>query len=75
MQAFVPWSGEADTTNKIVEVALEEGVLLQTAGGAPTKIRMLPPLNVTDAELDDAFAALERALLRVAKLRPLPTIA
>jgi len=75
MQAFVTWSGEVDTTNKIVEVALEEGVLLQTAGGAPTKIRILPPLNVTDAELDDAFAALERALLRVAKLRPLPTSA
>jgi len=48
-------------------------VLLQTAGGAPTKIRMLPPLNVTDAELDDAFAALERALVRVAELRSLPT--
>lgn len=72
MQAFVPWRGDAATTQEIVEVAAEEGVLVQTAGGNPTKIRMLPPLNVTREELEDGFAALERALARVARRHDLP---
>ncbi len=36
------------------------------AGKDPMKIRMLLPVNVTDEELDAGFAALERALRRVA---------
>ena len=72
MQAFVPWSGDERVTLEIVEAALEEGVLVQTAGGHPTKIRMLPPLNVTKAELADGFRALERALVRVARRHALP---
>jgi len=72
MQAFVPWSGDERVTLEIVEVALEERVLVQTAGGHPTKVRMLPPLNVTKAELTDGFEALERALVRVARRNALP---
>ncbi|MEM9173621.1 MAG: aminotransferase class III-fold pyridoxal phosphate-dependent enzyme [Myxococcota bacterium] len=72
MQAFVPWDGDATLTNEIVAVAVEEGVLVQTAGGNPTKIRLLPPLNVTEEELAQGFAALERALVRVARRHALP---
>jgi acetylornithine/N-succinyldiaminopimelate aminotransferase len=62
MQAFVAWDGDAERTAAIIEAALEEGVLVQPAGSAPTKIRLLPPLNLTDEELDSGFAAIERAM-------------
>lgn len=65
MQAFIPFGGHPETTQRLVEVCLEEGLLLQTAGRDPLKLRLLPPLNLTPAELNSAFAALERALLRV----------
>ncbi|MCR9095922.1 MAG: aminotransferase class III-fold pyridoxal phosphate-dependent enzyme [bacterium] len=72
MQAFVPWEGDAKVTTELVEIAAEEGALVQTAGGDPMKIRLLPPLNLTEAELEDGFAALERALVRVARRHGLP---
>lgn len=72
MQAFVAWSGDPATTAAIVLAALEEGVLLQTAGASPMKIRLLPPLNLTDEEIDAGFAAIERALRRIARERALP---
>ena len=72
MQAFVPWEGDAKVTTELVEIAAEEGALVQTAGGDPMKIRLLPPLNLTRAELEDGFAALERALVRVARRHGLP---
>ena len=72
MRAFVPWNGEAATTMEIIEVAAEEGVWVQPAGSDPTKIRLLPPLNLTKEELADGFAALERALIRVARRHGLP---
>ena len=72
MQAFVPWDGDAKTTLELVEVAAEEGVLVQPAGGVPMKIRLLPPLNLTKEELEDGFACLERALVRVARRHGLP---
>ena len=62
MQAFVAWDGDAERTAAIIEAALEEGVLVQPAGSAPTKIRLLPPLNLTDEKLDSGFAAIERAM-------------
>jgi 4-aminobutyrate aminotransferase-like enzyme len=65
MQAFVPWAGEAGRVAELIETCLEEGVLFQPAGGSPTKVRLLPPLNLTSEELEEAFAALERALRRV----------
>ncbi len=65
MQAFVPWQGEADRVSELIAICLEEGVLFQPTGSGPTKLRMLPPLNLTDEELDCAFASLERAIRRV----------
>ena len=72
MKAFVAWDGDAEIAQEIVETSLEEGVMFQTAGGDPTKIRLLPPLTLEDDELADGFDALERALRRVAARRGLP---
>ena len=55
-----------------VEAALEEGLILMSAGSDPTKIRMLPPLNTTDEELEACFAILEKAMRRVAEECDLP---
>jgi 4-aminobutyrate aminotransferase-like enzyme len=66
MQAFVPWEGDPHQVAELIESCLEEGVLFQPAGSTPTKVRMLPPLNLTDDELEFAFAALERGIRRVA---------
>ena len=71
MQAFVAWDGDPDIANELISVCIEEGVLFQTTGAKPMGIRMLPPLNLTDSELETGFAALERALRRVAKARGL----
>jgi 4-aminobutyrate aminotransferase-like enzyme len=67
MQAFVAWEGQAGITQEIVEESLVEGALFQTAGSNPMKIRLLPPLTLTDEELESGFSALERALRIVAE--------
>jgi len=66
MQAFVAWEGDPTVTTDLVTACIEEGVLFQTTGSAPMKIRMLPPLTLTEPELEAAFEALERGLRRVA---------
>lgn len=65
MQAFVVGDGDATRAMALVEACVEEGVLFQTAGGQPTKIRMLPPLTIDDEEIESAFAGLDRALDRI----------
>ena len=52
--------------------AFEEGLFVFTAGAEPTRIRLLLPVNVTDLELEEGFAILEKALRRVAADRGLP---
>ncbi|MBQ8917539.1 MAG: aminotransferase class III-fold pyridoxal phosphate-dependent enzyme, partial [Oscillospiraceae bacterium] len=47
----------------VVKTAMAEGVLVLTA---KTKVRMLPPLNITYDELDRGLAALGRALAQFA---------
>jgi acetylornithine/N-succinyldiaminopimelate aminotransferase len=72
MQAFVPWHGSPEIAEAVVQASFEEGLILLTAGKSPTKVRMLPPLNVTDEELEAAFGVLEKAMRRVAEERELP---
>ncbi len=48
---------------EVVRHAAEEGLLVVPAGG--DVVRLLPPLTVTEAELDEAVGRLERALQRV----------
>jgi 4-aminobutyrate aminotransferase-like enzyme len=71
MQAFVPFDGSAEAAKAVLDAAFEEGLLLLGAGANPTKLRMLPPVNVTDEELEAGFTMLEKALGRVAEEREL----
>ncbi|WP_149196221.1 acetylornithine transaminase [Luteimonas suaedae] len=50
----------AGRAGEILDRAAAEGVLLLQAG--PDVLRFVPPLNITDAELADGLARLERAL-------------
>jgi len=72
MQAFVPFDGSSDVVGAVVAAAFEAGLMVFPAGANPTKIRMLPPVNTTDEELEAGFAILEKALTRVGEERDLP---
>ena len=72
MQAFVPWNGAPEVVKTVLHAAFEEGLILLSAGSNPTKIRMLPPVNTTDEELEAAFAMLEKTLQRVGEELGLP---
>jgi len=72
MQAFVAFDGSAELAMDVLRTAFAEGLLLLHAGSEPTKIRLLPPLDLTDEELEAAFSILEKALLQVAERRGLP---
>jgi len=72
MQAFVPFDGSADVVRAVVEAAFEAGLMVFPAGSGPTKIRLLPPVNTTDEELEAGFTILEKALARVGEERGLP---
>lgn len=65
MQAFTVFDGSPEVTRKVLEACFAEGLLLLTAGSNPTKLRMLPPVNVTDEELEAAFSVLEKSLRQV----------
>jgi acetylornithine/N-succinyldiaminopimelate aminotransferase len=50
----------------IVQKALEHGLLLNNLG--PNTLRMVPPLILTRADIDEAAALLDLALAEVAEL-------
>lgn len=62
-----PKTGEkdGDTAAKILDLALEEGVLFYFCGNAGEVLRMIPPLTVTKAEIDEGLAKLDRAFTRL----------
>jgi 4-aminobutyrate aminotransferase-like enzyme len=72
MLAFVPFDGSAELASAVLKAAYEEGLMAFSAGTNPTKIRLLPPVNTTDEELEAAFTMLEKALRRVAEEKALP---
>jgi 4-aminobutyrate aminotransferase / (S)-3-amino-2-methylpropionate transaminase / 5-aminovalerate transaminase len=51
-----------DLASKVVEEALRRGLLLLKAGVAGNCIRVLVPLVITDAELDEALGVFEDAV-------------
>jgi 4-aminobutyrate aminotransferase / (S)-3-amino-2-methylpropionate transaminase / 5-aminovalerate transaminase len=53
---------EAELASTVIQGALARGLLLLKAGVEGTAIRVLVPLVVTDAELDEALNAWEQAL-------------
>ena len=72
MWAFTAFDGSAGSVDAVVRAALEEGLLVFSAGEQPSRVRLLLPVNTTDAELAEGFARIERALRRVAKERGAP---
>jgi 4-aminobutyrate aminotransferase/(S)-3-amino-2-methylpropionate transaminase len=53
---------DKERTGKIVEAALQEGLLLLTAGQYSNVIRTLMPLVITDEELEEGLSILGRAV-------------
>ncbi len=53
---------DKERTAKIVEAALQEGLLLLTAGQYSNVIRTLMPLVITDEDLEEGLAILARAV-------------
>jgi acetylornithine/N-succinyldiaminopimelate aminotransferase len=53
--------GDDPTAPELVERALRDERLIVNATG-PATIRLLPPLTVSDAEIDEALARLGRVL-------------
>ena len=72
MQAFVPFGGQPEAVQAVIQTAFQEGLLVFGAGRDPMKIRMLLPVNTTDEELELGFAILEKALARVGEEQGLP---
>jgi 4-aminobutyrate aminotransferase-like enzyme len=66
MWAFTAFDGSAAAVDAVLRAALAEGLLVFSAGGEPSRVRLLLPVNTTDAELAEGFGLLERALRRVA---------
>jgi 4-aminobutyrate aminotransferase/(S)-3-amino-2-methylpropionate transaminase len=52
----------AELATKVVEAAVERGLLLLKCGIYSNCIRVLTPLVISDAELDEALDAWEQAL-------------
>jgi 4-aminobutyrate aminotransferase-like enzyme len=72
MQAFVPWNGAPEVVKAVLQTAFDEGLILLSAGSGPGKIRLLPPVNTSDEELEACFSMLEKTLTRVADDLELP---
>jgi 4-aminobutyrate aminotransferase / (S)-3-amino-2-methylpropionate transaminase / 5-aminovalerate transaminase len=53
---------DKERTGRIVEAALQEGLLLLTAGQYTNVIRTLMPLAITDEELEEGLSVLARAV-------------
>ncbi|GAA2199088.1 4-aminobutyrate--2-oxoglutarate transaminase [Sinomonas flava] len=57
---------DAETTKKIAEYCLKEGVIILTCGTYGNVIRLLPPLVINDELLNDGLDVLEAAIRSVA---------
>jgi len=51
-----------DTTAKILEGTIKRGLIAIRAGLYSNCLRFLPPLNVTDDQIDEAMSILEAAI-------------
>ena len=55
----------ADATKSLTEYCLQRGVILVTAGSYGNVVRMLMPLVITDAQINEALDVIEAALANV----------
>jgi 4-aminobutyrate aminotransferase len=58
---------DKELVRKIRHVALDSGLVLLSAGPHDNVIRLVPPLNLSTAELDEAWSILQGAFEEVAK--------
>ncbi|MEM9950106.1 MAG: aminotransferase class III-fold pyridoxal phosphate-dependent enzyme [Chloroflexota bacterium] len=65
--SFPDSNGKADkvTAKAVAKACVEQNLLLLTCGTFENVIRFIPPLIVTEAQIDDALAIFERALQAV----------
>ncbi len=54
---------DADATKRVTTIALEKGLILLSCGVYSNVVRILVPLTVTDAVLEEGLVALEAALV------------
>jgi diaminobutyrate-2-oxoglutarate transaminase len=68
MEMIDPETGAAapDLASRIQRVALERGLILELGGRYDAVVRMLPPLNVSRATLDQALGILRETLAQEA---------
>jgi 4-aminobutyrate aminotransferase/(S)-3-amino-2-methylpropionate transaminase len=59
-----------EETKHIAQYCYEHGLVLITAGSYSNVIRLLMPLVITDAQMDEAMDVLEGALAHVAEKKP-----
>jgi 4-aminobutyrate aminotransferase-like enzyme len=62
MLAFEFAERNPDRAKAVVAEAFDRGLILLSCGLDGNVIRLLPPLTISDAELDEGFAILEGAL-------------
>jgi 4-aminobutyrate aminotransferase-like enzyme len=62
MIAFELAERTPDRAKAIVDAAFERGLLLLSCGLYGNVIRLLPPLTITDEELDEGLDLLDQAL-------------
>jgi len=58
---------DRDLSDKVVKVCLERGLLLNAV--KPNAVRFIPPLNITENDVDEAIAVLEPVLAEVSEER------
>lgn len=63
------WEARPDLAGAIQRAALAHGVLVITSGPEGNVIRILPPLVITDGELDQGLGVLEHAVAEVLDAR------
>ena len=60
----------AEETKQVSQYCYEQGLITITAGSYSNVIRLLMPLVITDAQMDEALDVLEGALAHVAERKP-----
>ncbi|MFD4368154.1 diaminobutyrate--2-oxoglutarate transaminase [Rhodococcus sp. NPDC058521] len=55
----------ADDAGKVCKIAFDEGLLAETSGPSDEVVKLLPPLTITEDELDKGLSILSEATIKV----------
>jgi diaminobutyrate-2-oxoglutarate transaminase len=53
---------DSELAGKVSAAAFEAGLLAETAGSSGQVVKLLPPLTISDAELDEGLSVLDKAI-------------